>query len=101
VKKRESLIAVSCLLAVAGGLALPGCSRPSAPGTAISSAASGDVGPTGVTFHWDTLQRKGKRGDNWCMTWADDDNLYTMMDDGTGWSEDGIKWGTTRAAPCT
>jgi hypothetical protein len=28
------------------------------------------------------------------MTWAADDNLYTMMDDGIGWNEDGVKWGT-------
>jgi hypothetical protein len=52
-----------------------------------------DPAPIGVSFHWDTLQRKGKRGDNWCMTWAADDNLYTMMDDGIGCNEDGVEWG--------
>ena len=41
--------------------------------------------PVGVTFHDETLVRKGVRGDNWCQTWAVDDNVYTMMDDGNGW----------------
>jgi len=41
--------------------------------------------PIGVEFHHDTAIRKGHRGDNWCQTWASDDNIYTMMDDGNGW----------------
>ena len=41
--------------------------------------------PVGVEFHAETLKRKGVRGDNWCQTWAADDNIYTMMDDGNGW----------------
>jgi hypothetical protein len=43
--------------------------------------------PVGVTFHEETLTRKGVRGDNWCQTWASDGNMYTMMDDGNGWWE--------------
>lgn len=45
--------------------------------------------PVGVKFHYKTLTRKGHFGDNWCQTWAADDNIYTMMDDGNGW------WGDT------
>lgn len=41
--------------------------------------------PTGVEFHKSTLARKGNFGDNWCQTWAADNNIYTMMDDGNGW----------------
>ncbi|MCG8310656.1 MAG: DUF4185 domain-containing protein [Cytophagales bacterium] len=48
--------------------------------------------PTGVVFHKNTLARKGNFGDNWCQTWAADNNIYTMMDDGNGW------WGDTIGA---
>ncbi len=41
--------------------------------------------PTGVSFHFETIIRKGVRGDNWCQTWASDGNVYAMMDDGNGW----------------
>lgn len=41
--------------------------------------------PTGVGFHPDSLLRDGCRGDNWCITWADDGHQYTSMDDGSGW----------------
>ena len=41
--------------------------------------------PIGVKFKYDTVTRKGVRGDNWCQTWASDGNIYTMMDDGNGW----------------
>lgn len=41
--------------------------------------------PTGVKFNYETIVRKGNFGDNWCQTWAADDNIYTMMDDGNGW----------------
>jgi hypothetical protein len=40
--------------------------------------------PTGIEIHWDTLQRKGCRGDNRCMTWAAEDNIYTTVDDSVG-----------------
>ncbi|MDP6125773.1 MAG: hypothetical protein QGH20_08465 [Candidatus Latescibacteria bacterium] len=29
--------------------------------------------------------RLGKSGDNWCMIWAADGDIYTSMDDGLGW----------------
>ena len=64
---------------------------PSEPLSDLVEHEDGD--PVGVTFLWETLTRKGKRGDNWCMTWAADDNIYTTMDDGIGWNEDGVKWG--------
>ncbi|MCB0689359.1 MAG: hypothetical protein KDC53_22630 [Saprospiraceae bacterium] len=44
--------------------------------------------PVGVRFDTNTLIRKGNFGDNWCQTWAMDDQVYTMLDDGNGW------WGT-------
>jgi hypothetical protein len=44
--------------------------------------------PVGIKFKEETLVRKGYFGDNWCQTWAADDNIYTMLDDGNGW------WGT-------
>ena len=52
--------------------------------TACIVSASENV-PVGVVFHEETLTRKGVRGDNWCQTWAVDDNIYTMMDDGNGY----------------
>lgn len=41
--------------------------------------------PIGVRFDTSTLVRKGHFGDNWCQTWAADDHVYTMLDDGNGW----------------
>lgn len=41
--------------------------------------------PTGVEFQMETITRKGYFGDNWCQTWASDNNIYTMLDDGNGW----------------
>ena len=46
--------------------------------------------PIGIKFKKETLTRKGTYGDNWCHTWAADDNIYTMMDDGNGW------WGSAK-----
>ncbi len=44
--------------------------------------------PVGVTFHTNTIQSLGdhKAGDNWCQTWAADDNVYSMLDDGYGFN---------------
>ena len=51
----------------------------------MSRSPSADAAfPTGVDFDWSTLRRVGVRGDNWCMTHAEDGHLYTMMDDGHG-----------------
>lgn len=41
--------------------------------------------PIGVNFNTTTIERKGHFGDNWCQTWAIDDHVYTMLDDGNGW----------------
>ena len=41
--------------------------------------------PVDVKFDFSTIERKGLYGDNWCQTWAADDNIYTMLDDGNGW----------------
>jgi len=77
-------LTLAALIALGGGPVLAGGQE----------AGLRDAEPVGVRFHWDTLQRKGVRGDNWCMTWAADDNLYTMMDDGIGWADDEVTWGT-------
>lgn len=54
----------------------------------FTQAAFAQKIPKGVKFEKTTLVRKGNFGDNWCQTWAADDNIYTMLDDGNGW------WGT-------
>ncbi len=33
-----------------------------------------------------------KAGDNWCQTWAADDNVYTMLDDGFGFNNGSTKY---------
>lgn len=38
----------------------------------------------GVVFD-PVVHRSARRGDNWCLTWADDDCQYTSCDDGWGW----------------
>ena len=43
--------------------------------------------PKGVIFN-DKIVRDCKSGDNWCMTWAADDNKYVFLDDGFGWNEE-------------
>jgi hypothetical protein len=39
-----------------------------------------------IVFHTETLRRIGARGDNWCMTWAQDGSKVVSMDDGN-WLE--------------
>lgn len=46
------------------------------------SAKSSEI--TGVTFD-PQITRLCRSGDNWSITWADDDNLYASCDDGFGW----------------
>ncbi len=41
--------------------------------------------PIAAIFDEKNIEYKGKRGDNWCQTWAADGNIYTLMDDGSGW----------------
>jgi len=79
----------ACLILILAGYPAP---APTGGGQAPPRAPA--PVPVGVTFHWDTLQRKGYRGDNWCMTWAADDHLYTMMDDGSGFHAPKPEWGT-------
>jgi hypothetical protein len=31
------------------------------------------------------VTRSGRSGDNWCMTWGADDDVYTSLCDGSGW----------------
>lgn len=40
--------------------------------------------PTGIEFD-SFVFRSGDNGDNWCLTWADDGDLYTSQCDGRGW----------------
>ena len=54
-----------------------------------SSAIFSQSIPTGVHFDTTTIKHKGNFGDNWCQTWAIDDYVYTMLDDGNGW------WGSS------
>jgi hypothetical protein len=41
--------------------------------------------PTGLEFVPGSLARRCRSGDNWCITWSDDDHQYTSQDDGFGW----------------
>src|SRR5688572_31421417 len=44
-------------------------------------------GPVIAGIDWapaDTIVRRAKDSDNWPLTWADDDALYTTFGDGTG-----------------
>ncbi len=43
--------------------------------------------PTGVKFD-EKVFRSGVFGDNWCMTWAADGDVYTSMCDGNGWLDE-------------
>lgn len=43
--------------------------------------------PVGVEFD-PYVFRSGDNGDNWCVTWANDDLLYTSQCDGRGWLDD-------------
>ena len=87
---RTSLVPGAILLA---SLFAAACDRGVPAGTA--EAPSGTL-PVGVAFREETLTRKGLFGDNWCQTWAADDNIYTMLDDGNGWWGDAVK---TKALP--
>ncbi len=40
--------------------------------------------PTGIGFN-NYVFRSGDNGDNWCLTWAADGDLYTSQCDGRGW----------------
>jgi hypothetical protein len=58
-------IAAAILIA---GLSIPagsGCSGPARDSSPDEVSRTRGADPVGVTFHWDTLERKGTRGDNW------------------------------------
>ena len=42
---------------------------------------------TGIRRLDETTLRLGGRGDNWHMTWADDDRQYAALTDGSGWPD--------------
>ena len=42
---------------------------------------------TGIRRLEETTHRTGGSGDNWHMTWADDDKQYVALCDGKGWAE--------------
>ena len=44
-----------------------------------TAEASAGAIPVGVVFREETIARKGFFGDNWCQTWAADDNIYTCL----------------------
>ncbi len=72
--------AVSCIVLLACLLA--GC-------MAARRAHGGEpaMKPVAVEFTPE-VTRLGRSGDNWCMTWAADSDLYTSMCDGSGWPDD-------------
>ena len=45
----------------------------------------------GVEWKFDTLIQRGPGGDQWPLTWADDDHVYTAWGDGWGWNKTGAK----------
>ena len=64
-----------CLAVVASGA---WAANPTPPMPASPVIAGIDWAPA------DTIVRRAKDGDNWPVTWADDDALYTTWGDGTG-----------------
>lgn len=53
----------------------------------LSVAPPCPASPVIAGIEWapaDTIVRKARGGDNWPITWADDDNLYTAYGDGKG-----------------
>src|SRR5688572_23415480 len=58
-----------------------------APGPAADPAPPYPPSPVIAGLDWapaDAIVRRTKDGDNWPVTWADDDALYTTFGDGTG-----------------
>lgn len=50
--------------------------------TSSTTFSDQKVKPIGVNFQKETLKRLGAHGDNWCITWAEDDSQITSMCDG-------------------
>jgi len=57
-----------------GTTRLPSFDPPYEPSSVIS----------GVTFDWESYERRAGGSDNWPMTWSDDDHQYTSWGDGGG-----------------
>jgi hypothetical protein len=73
----------SGLLALAGLFASPASADPPAKGDEPPYPPSEVI----TKFDWapaKTIVRQAKDGDNWPVTWADDDAIYTTFGDGTG-----------------
>jgi hypothetical protein len=65
----------------------PVASRADAPGT--NQAAPAPPSPVIATLRWapkESIIRQAEDGDNWPVTWADDDAIYTTWGDGTGFA---------------
>ncbi|HFD80514.1 MAG TPA: DUF4185 domain-containing protein [Gammaproteobacteria bacterium] len=45
----------------------------------------------GISFRWESHQRRAPGSDNWPITWADDDNQYTSWGDGGGFGGDNVR----------
>ena len=58
---------------------------------ALAAEPTPPYGPSPVVQSWqwapaESIVRRAKDGDNWPLTWADDDALYTTWGDGTGFA---------------
>ena len=55
-----------------------------APFLSVSTAVALDI----ESVRWGPVKKIGpyRAGDNWCMTWADDDWQYASLCDGRGWN---------------
>lgn len=78
-------------LAEAAGFRAPGnkVGMPEAPGESSAARSRPPVPPSPVIaeLRWsppETIKRAAKGSDNWPLTWADDDHLYTAYGDGNG-----------------
>src|SRR5688500_9680447 len=83
---QASLVMRSCPLSLGAVLTLIGLHAASTAGT---QGPTPPYPPSPVirSLEWaaaDTIVRRAEDGDNWPLTWADDDALYTTWGDGTG-----------------
>ena len=56
---------------------------------APAATANAGLVPVGLTFDSRVYRTPNARrcGDNFCNTWAGDDNIYLTVDDGNGWPD--------------
>jgi len=79
-------------LSWAGAAARPNVQQPPYPPSPV-------VG--GIEFDFASHRREAAAGDNWCLTWADDDHLYCSFNDGVGFGNGDFfrsdtRWGVAR-----